>query len=71
MTEQKPEPLCCETCRFSVTTDCVDPVTLEALKGFPGISDRMIRSKLTRCHLQGAPQKVHPTKDWCYQWEAK
>ena len=73
MTENKT----CGTCKFSRTEKVYDPVTgamyqsmnrtFEIMEEFD--EETFYYSNLTKCHLQGAPQKVNPDKDWCYKWE--
>lgn len=61
MTENKT----CGTCKFSRTEKFYyNPISPELLA-------KMVDGCFitTKCHIQGAPQKVKADKDWCYEWE--
>jgi hypothetical protein len=65
----------CGTCKYSRTMEVYDPVVDSMKYKFPSVPqseiEHLIRHNITKCHLQGAPQKVHPEEDWCFKWEAR
>jgi len=67
------ETCTCGTCEYSRTVEVYDPV-VGAMKNkfspMPGINvEKLIRHNITKCYIQGPPQKVNPDEDWCYQWK--
>ena len=62
----------CHNCKYSRTYQVYDPVLQVVLQSlstpFPTLS---AMSTITKCHFQGAPQRVNAETDWCDKWSQK
>jgi hypothetical protein len=66
----------CATCEYSRTEEIYDPVIGSMkdtyLLSMPEIDiEKLASSEITKCYIQGAPQKVNKNEDWCYSWRAR
>ena len=58
---------CCN-CLYSRTYEVIDVVSDELLNKYKEQLSLPEKNTITKCHFQGAPQRVNPKSDWCYQW---
>lgn len=65
----------CKNCRYSVTTEIIDPITVSYGENAQSSVKEMMRgtgllepTRRVRCHYAGVPQIVDGDGDWCHQW---
>lgn len=65
----------CKNCRYSVTTEIIDPITVSFGENAQSSVKEMMKSmglleptRQLRCHYAGAPKIVDGDRDWCHQW---